>query len=208
MLPPPRSTPVAVSWPCGLWVVPESPLRQDPEVAEKKVPDEEDTSDLVCSISDWLQGLRDGVDGGTGSLQEGQIYGANRRNSGSDSWPRSNSWCHHPFTNRPLEREPPSCDPFPADAAWVDVDLGSWVLFYVTCRTLRRRWHIHQANWWVLLESRLEQRRQHRALLLFKKGFYREGRGGGGSRALLGFVDTIWSSCWRNPTTAERRCRS
>ena len=73
---------LAVSWPCGLWVAPESPLRQDPEVAEKKVPDEEDACDLVCSMSDD-SGLRDGVDGGTGSLQEGQLHGASLRNSGS-----------------------------------------------------------------------------------------------------------------------------
>ena len=73
---------LAVSWPCGLWVVPESPLHQDPEVAEKKVPDEEDTCDLVCSMSND-SGLRDGVDGGTGSLQEGQLHGASLRNSGS-----------------------------------------------------------------------------------------------------------------------------
>ena len=83
MWPPLRSTPVALllalSWPCGLWVAPESPLRQDPE---KKVPDEEDTNDLVFSISDD-SGLRDGVDGGTGSLQEGQLHGASLRYSGS-----------------------------------------------------------------------------------------------------------------------------
>ena len=81
MLPPPRSTPVAfvlaLSWPYGLWVAPESPLRQDSEVIEKK-----DTNDLAFSISDDF-GLRDGVDGRTGSLQEGLLHGASRRNSGS-----------------------------------------------------------------------------------------------------------------------------
>ena len=81
-----RSTPVAfvlaLSWPCGLRVASESPLRQDSEVAEKMVPDEEDTNDPVLSISDD-SGLRDRVDGGTGSLQEGQLHGASRRNSGS-----------------------------------------------------------------------------------------------------------------------------
>ena len=37
------------------------------------------------------------------------------------------------FVDRTPEREPPSRDPFPADATWVE-NLGSWVLFYVTCR--------------------------------------------------------------------------
>ena len=73
---------LALSWTCGLWVAPESPLRQDPEVAKKKVPDEEDTNDLIFSISDD-SGLRDGVDVGTWSLQEGQLHSTSRRNSGS-----------------------------------------------------------------------------------------------------------------------------
>ena len=64
MLPPPRSTPaafaVALSWFGGLWKDPEDPPSQDPEVAEKKVPDEDVILDLVLSISDD-SGLRDGV---------------------------------------------------------------------------------------------------------------------------------------------------
>ena len=98
---------LAVSWPCGLWVVPESPLRQDPEVAEKKVPDEEDTCDLVCSMSDD-SGLRDGVDGGTGSLQEGQLHGASLRNSGSLLMPEHLLWHQSSQTEHRNESHPPA----------------------------------------------------------------------------------------------------
>ena len=44
------------------------------------------------------------------------------------------------FTDQAAEREPPFCDPFPADAAWVE-NLGSWVLFYVTCRPKAQMTH-------------------------------------------------------------------
>ena len=80
----PRSTlaafAIALSWFCGFWKDPEDPLSQDPEVAEKKVPDEDVLNNLVFSISDD-SGLRDGVEGGTGLLQEEQLHDSNRRNS-------------------------------------------------------------------------------------------------------------------------------
>ena len=84
MLPPPRSTPaafvVALSWFGGLWKDPEDPPSQ---VAKKKVPDEDAINDLILHI----RRLWDGVDGGTGSLQEGHLHGAERRNSGSERMP-------------------------------------------------------------------------------------------------------------------------
>ena len=86
--------------------------------------------DLVLSISDD-SGLRDGVDSGTGSLQEGQLHGASRRNSGSLLMPET-SLVAPSLANRAPKREPPSRDPFPADAAWVE-NLESWVLFNVSC---------------------------------------------------------------------------
>ena len=103
------------------------------------------------------------------------------------------------FADRTPEREPPSRDPFPADATWVE-NLGSWVLFYVTCRPKAQMPHPSG-----------DQDRSRGASTAHYSCLKRGGRGEGGevgSRALLGLVDTIWSSFWRSPTTAEGRCRS
>ena len=149
MLPPPRSTPaafaVALSWFGGLWEDPEDPPPQDPEVAEKKVPDEDVISDLVLSISDD-SGLRDGVDGGTGSLQEGQLHGASRRNSDSLLMPEHLLWHHCSQTDHRNESHPPATL-FPQTLHGSRTSGPGFSS--MSPATLRRRRHTHQATWWM-----------------------------------------------------------